>query len=129
MPQNNTKPYYPKEQLLMDITCENIRINITTNKVDETKRIIKRLSRVLKPRSKIVKDRIRKLILDEDEIVTRWKEYTRELYEGPIEENNINIENIIESNIEDIGTEEFIKILNKLKQGKASGIYSIPEEL
>lgn len=56
--------------------------------------MIKRLSRLPKPRSKIVKDRNGQLILDEGEIVTRWKEYIGDLYEGLLGENNINIENI-----------------------------------
>jgi hypothetical protein len=70
------------------------------------------------------------LIIDEVEIATRWKEYIEDLYEGLIGENDMNIENIIESNKEDIGPNitksEFIKALNELKQGKAAGVDGIP---
>lgn len=63
--------------------------------------------------------------------MTRWKEYIDKLYKGLIEENYMNIENIIESNKEDIGPNiiktEFVKELSELKQGKASGIDDIPQ--
>lgn len=49
--------------------------------------IIKELSRLMKSRSKIDKNRNGQLILDESEIVKKYKEYIDELYEGSIEEN------------------------------------------
>lgn len=87
----------------IDITCENIKINMTTNRMDKAYGMIKRSSRLPKPRSKIVKDKNEQLILDESEIATRWKEYTEDLYEGLIGGNDMNIENITESNKEGIG--------------------------
>ncbi|XP_050527984.1 uncharacterized protein LOC126898081 [Daktulosphaira vitifoliae] len=68
----------------MDITCENIKANMTANRMDKAYGMIKRLSRLPKPRSKIVKDMNGQLILDEGGIVTRWKEYIDDLYEGCI---------------------------------------------
>jgi len=56
----------------MDLTHENIKMNMTANRMDKAYRIIKSLSRLPKPRSKIVKDRNGKLILEEGEITTKW---------------------------------------------------------
>ncbi|XP_050424191.1 craniofacial development protein 2-like [Adelges cooleyi] len=117
----------------MDITCKNIKINMTANRMDKAYGMIKRLSRLPKPRSKIVKNRNGQLILDEGEIATRWKEYIEDLYKGLIGEHDMNNENIIESNEEDIGPNitksEFVKALSELKQGKATGVDDIPAEL
>uniref|UniRef100_A0A2S2QSL5 LINE-1 reverse transcriptase n=1 Tax=Sipha flava TaxID=143950 RepID=A0A2S2QSL5_9HEMI len=117
----------------MDLTCENIKINTTANRMDKAYGIIKKLSRLLKPRSKIVKDRNGKLILEEGEITTRCKEYIEDLYKGLKGEDDMNIENITESNKEDVGPiitkDEFVKALRELKQGKAAGVDNIPAEL
>lgn len=114
----------------MDLTCENIKMNMTANRMDKAYGIIKRLSRLPKPRSKIVKDKNGKLILEEGEITTRWKEYIEDLYEGLIGEDSMNIENITESNKDDVGPiitkDEFVKALRELKQGKAAGVDNIP---
>jgi hypothetical protein len=92
----------------MDVTCENIKINMNANKMDKAYGMIKSLSRLPKPRSKIIKNRNGKLILDEDEIAKRWKEYIENLYEGLIGEN------ITESNKKDVGL-----IIRKIKFVKA----------
>ncbi|KAL4142182.1 hypothetical protein QTP88_004691 [Uroleucon formosanum] len=117
----------------MDLTCENIKMNMSANRMDKAYGMIKRLSRLPKPRSKIVKDGNGKLILDESEITTRWKEYIEDLYKGLIGEDDKNIENITESNKEDIGPilikDKFVKALRELKQGKAAGVDNIPAEL
>jgi hypothetical protein len=101
---------------------------MTANRMDKKYGVIKRLSRLSKLRSKIVKDKNGKLVLDGGEIVTRWKEYIEDLYEG-LKGEDMNIENIIESNKEDIGPiitkYEFIKALRELKKGKAAGVDNI----
>jgi hypothetical protein len=61
------------------------------------------------------------------------KEYIENLYEGLIGEDDMNFENITESNKEDVGPIitkiEFVKALRELKQDKAAGIDNISAEL
>lgn len=117
----------------MDLTCQNIKMNMTANRMDKAYGIIKKFSRLPKSRSKIVKDKNGKLILEEGEITSRWKEYIEDLYKGLKCEDDMNIENIIETNKEDVGPfitkDEFVKALRELKQGKAAGVDNIPAEL
>lgn len=113
----------------MNTICEIIKRDKATNKMDKAYGKIKRLSRLPKPRNRIVMDKNGQLILDEGKIMMKWKEYI----EGLVEENNIFIKNITESNKDDIRSNitkiEFVKALHELKQGKTPEVGDIPAKL
>lgn len=65
-----TEKYRDGNEKWFDVKYENIKANMTTNRMEKAQEIIKELSRIPNSRSRIVKDKNGLLILDESKIGT-----------------------------------------------------------
>ncbi|KAF0743667.1 zinc finger MYM-type protein 1-like, partial [Aphis craccivora] len=82
---------------------------------------------------KLIKTKL-KTTMSQDRLENLMKiSFKKDLYKGLKGKDDMNIENIIETNKEDVGPfitkNKFVKALRELKQGKAAGVDNIPAEL
>lgn len=105
----------------MEGICQDIQYNLSTCNIGKAYNIIKKLSRNPKTKSTVDKNKHGNILISEEEITMRWKEYLQDLYEGnnEITENNIEIEEIYHVGEDEIGPSimksEFIKAIHDLK--------------
>ena len=112
--------------------CDEINNLYEKGQIDKMYATVKNLDRKPTAQSKAILDKEGKLLVDENDILERWKEYIEELYSTD-RNNDMVVEEENEVPVDDKGpdllAEEIIKALKSLTNGKAEGIDNIPGEL
>jgi hypothetical protein len=85
-------------------------------------------SSVTKKKKLIIRDTNGNLLIDNEDIASRWKQYLEVLYQDE-ETTNINNENNPDNEGAPILREEFNQVLQRMKTKKASGVDNISTEL
>lgn len=107
----------------MDGVWQDVHYNLSSCNIRKAYNTIKNLSRNPKTKSKVVKNKDGNILIDEEEITIRRKEYLEDLYEGNNEttENNNGIKEMHRVGKDEIGSSiiksEFIKAIHDLKPG------------
>ncbi|KAI5695434.1 hypothetical protein M8J75_016624 [Diaphorina citri] len=116
-----------KENWLQNL-CEEIEFLLGNGKLEKAYNLIKKYFGKRRMMGNSIEDENKKLLVDDNEIVNRWKTYIEKLYRDEDELNDLDEENEDTSGTE-ITKEEFEWALNSLKPKKACGIDQLPAEL
>ena len=111
--------------------CQNVDKLIKSGRSDAAYKIVKQDFQERNPKTSTLRDINGKILLEDKEKASRWKEYLENLYRGCGED--YELENVEDVDPEEMGDSilwsEFEDALKHLKSNKASGVDQIPAEL
>uniref|UniRef100_A0A8D8YV05 Craniofacial development protein 2 n=1 Tax=Cacopsylla melanoneura TaxID=428564 RepID=A0A8D8YV05_9HEMI len=107
--------------------CEEIESLLKCGKLEKAHNLIKKYFNQRRQMGNSIEDENKKLLIDDNDIVKRWKNYIEKLYHDDDELDELTEEDENDGN--EITREEFMSALNALKSKKACGKDQIPAEL
>jgi hypothetical protein len=111
--------------------CKEIQEHADRNETKDLFRKLKQINKKFKSRTWIINDKAGNSITDIEQIIIRWSEYCKELYndEGTGRTLNVASAAITDNQEPEILKEEVIYAIRKLREGKASGYDGISAEM
>ncbi|KAL4141626.1 hypothetical protein QTP88_004234 [Uroleucon formosanum] len=122
----NKEATFAREKWLED-KCQGVEQLLRNNSLDQAFNIIKKFFRGKKKLNSRLRDIDGNLILDNDKIVTRWKQHLEALYQEGEAASLNNNNNPMQGEV--ILRDEFNRTLKLMKTGKATGTDDIAMEL
>ena len=123
------RTYRRKKRELVDRQMREIELNRRNRKVRDQYLGIKSARKGFQPRSNLINSADGRVLANEEEIMSRWREYFETLLNRPGPETPVEEEERREPEIDELNDEEILRSIKKLKSNRAAGSDEIVAEL